>query len=149
MAILSNTPTLSYVYVRDMVITYNNVPYNILNTYTNKPYIFWDASDPYKLIASNTILEEKAGRFYLVFNDKGNPTIVPQTDLDISFSESGVGGDLITEKIIGFQNSLDANETRFLTIETDVNHLKTVVGGGGSSGDGNNYSEQFSKILKP
>ena len=145
MAILSNTPTLSYIYIKNMVITYNDVPYNILNIYTMKPYIFWDANDPYKLITSNTILEEKVGLYYIIFNDKGNPVMVPQTDLEISFSENG-NGDLITEKIIGFQNSLDVNETRFLTIETDVDHLKTVVGGEGSSGDGSSLFEQLSKI---
>ena len=145
MSILSNTPTLSYIYIKNMVITYNDVPYNILNIYTMKPYIFWDANDPYKLITSNTILEEKVGLYYIIFNDKGNPVMVPQTDLEISFSENG-NGDLITEKIIGFQNSLDVNETRFLTIETDVDHLKTVVGGEGSSGDGSSLFEQLSKI---
>ena len=144
MAILSNTPTLSYIYVKNMVITYGDTPYNILNMYTMKSYIFWDASDPYKLIASNKMLEEKAGLYYIIYNNKGNPTEIPQTDLDISFSESGIG-DLVTEKILGFQNTLDANEQRFSTIETDVNHIKTIVGES-SGGDGLNLVEQFAKI---
>jgi hypothetical protein len=66
MAILSNTPTLSYIYVKNMTITYNNTPYNILNMYTMKSYLFWDVSDPYKLTASNTMLEEKFGRYFLI-----------------------------------------------------------------------------------
>ena len=71
MSVLSNTPTLSYIYIKDMIITYKGQSYIIQNTYTNKAYIYWDYNNPYSLTFSNTILKELAGRFYIYFNDKG------------------------------------------------------------------------------
>ena len=130
MAILSNTPTLSYVYIKDMIITYNDISYQIQNTYTNKPYIYWDYNDPYKLIFSNTIIRAMAGRFYICFNDSGNPTMVPQTEIEVSFSEN-TSRDLITERIVGIQqggSDGSSNEERFTTIEQSIEGIKQSVG---------------------
>ena len=142
MAILSNTPTLSYIYIKDMIITYNNIPYQIQNTYTNKPYIYWDYNDPYKLIFSNTVIKAMAGRFYICFNDKGNPTLVPQTEIDISFSENA-SRDLISEKILGIQQIIDEgviDEERFTTIEQSIEGVKQTVGEVQKSVEGNTQS---------
>ena len=127
MSVLSNTPTLSYIYIKDMIITYRGQSYIIQNTYTNKPYIYWDYNDPYNLIFSNTTLKELAGRFYIYFNDKGNPTPVPQTELEITFSEN-VSKDLINEKILGFQEQNEINGQKFTTIEQTVDGIKQTVG---------------------
>lgn len=123
----SNCPTLGYVYIRDMIITYREQSYIIQNTYTNKPYIYWDYNDPYNLIFSNTTLKELAGRFYIYFNDKGNPTLVPQTELEITFAEN-VSKDLINEKILGFQEQNEINGQKFATIEQTVDGIKQTVG---------------------
>ena len=142
MAILSNTPTLSYIYIKDMIITYNNIPYQIQNTYTNKPYIYWDYNDPYKLIFSNTVIKAMAGRFYICFNDKGNPTLVPQTEIDISFSENA-SRDLISEKILGIQQIIDegvVDEERFTTIEQSIEGVKQTVGEVQKGVEGNTQS---------
>lgn len=127
MSVLSNTPTLSYIYIKDMIITYREQSYIIQNTYTNKPYIYWDYNDPYNLIFSNTTLKELAGRFYIYFNDKGNPTLVPQTELEITFSEN-VSKDLINEKILGFKEQNEINGQKFATIEQTVDGIKQTVG---------------------
>ena len=127
MSVLSNTPTLSYIYIKDMIITYREQSYIIQNTYTNKPYIYWDYNDPYNLIFSNTTLKELAGRFYIYFNDKGNPTLVPQTELEITFSEN-VSKDLISEKILGFKEQNEINGQKFATIEQTVDEIKQTVG---------------------
>lgn len=127
MSVLSNTPTLSYIYIKDMIITYREQSYIIQNTYTNKPYIYWDYNDPYNLIFSNTTLKELAGRFYIYFNDKGNPTLVPQPELEITFSEN-VSRDLISEKILGFQEQNEINGQKFATIEQTVDGIKQTVG---------------------
>lgn len=127
MSVLSNTPTLSYIYIKDMIVTYKEQSYIIQNTYTNKPYIYWDYNDPYNLTFSNTTLKELAGRFYIYFNDKGNPTLVPQTELEITFSEN-VSKDLINEKILGFKEQNEINGQKFATIEQTVDEIKQTVG---------------------
>ena len=132
MAILSNTPTLSYIYIKDMIITYNDVSYQIQNTYTNKPYIYWDYNDPYKLIFSNSTIRALAGRFYICFNDSGVPTMVPQTEIEITFSEN-VSRDLISERIIGIQQGGgegggSSDEKRFTAIEQSIEGIKQTVG---------------------
>lgn len=140
MAILSNTPTLGYIYIKDMIITYNNIPYQIQNTYTCKPYIYWDYSDPYKLIFSNTVIKAMAGRFYICFNDKGNPTLVPQTDIEITFSEN-VSRDLISERITSFQGGgTEADEKRFTAIEQSIDGIKQTVGTIQENVEGNSQS---------
>ena len=127
MSVLSNTPTLSYIYIKDMIVTYKEQSYIIQNTYTNKPYIYWDYNDPYNLIFSNSTLKELAGRFYIYFNNKGNPTLVPQTELEITFSEN-VSKDLINEKILGFKEQNEINGQKFATIEQTVDGIKQTVG---------------------
>lgn len=136
MAILSNTPTLGYIYIKDMIITYNNIPYQIQNTYTCKPYIYWDYNNPYKLIFSNTIIKAMAGRFYICFNESGNPTLVPQTDIEITFSEN-VSRDLISERITSFQGGIEADEERFVTIEQSIEGIKQTVGTIQENAEGN------------
>ena len=136
MAILSNTPTLGYIYIKDMIITYNNIPYQIQNTYTCKPYIYWDYNNPYKLIFSNTIIKAMAGRFYICFNESGNPTLVPQTDIEVTFSEN-VSRDLISERITSFQGGTEADEERFTTIEQSIEGIKQTVGTIQENAEGN------------
>ena len=109
------------------MITYNGNVYQIQNSYTCKPYIYWDVNSPYELITSNTKLKETQGRYYILFNEKGIFTQVPQTDIEISFSENS-SRDLITEKIVGFQNQFEENEIKFTTIETNVDGIKQTVG---------------------
>lgn len=127
MMINTNTPTLSYIQWKHMIITYNNQSYQIQNSYTNKPYIYWDYNQPYNLITSNTMLKEMAGRYYICFNDKGLYTLVPQTDLEISFAEN-VSRDLISEKILGFKEQNEINGQKFATIEQTVDGIKQTVG---------------------
>lgn len=110
-----------------MIITYNNQSYQIQNSYTNKPYIYWDYNQPYTLITSNTMLKEMAGRYYICFNDRGLYTLVPQTELEITFAEN-VSKDLISEKILGFKEQNEINGQKFATIEQTVDGIKQTVG---------------------
>lgn len=123
----TNTPTLSYIQWKDMIIIYDNQSYQIQNSYTNKPYIYWDYNQPYTLITSNTMLKEMAGRYYICFNDRGLYTLVPQTELEITFAEN-VSRDLISEKILGFQEQNEINGQKFATIEQTVDGIKQTVG---------------------
>lgn len=139
----TNTPTLSYIQWKDMIITYNNQSYQIQNSYTNKPYIYWDYNQPYTLITSNEVLKEMVGRYYICFNDKGLYTLVPQTDIDISFAEN-VSRDLISEKILGFQQQNEINGQKFTTIEQTVDGIKQTVGE--IKGDIEGNSQKISRL---
>lgn len=113
-----------------MIITYNGQVYQIQNSYTNKPYIYWDYNSPYELVTSNKSLKEMAGRYYLIFNQNGVYTLVPQTDIEMNFAESGVG-DLVTEKITGIiQNGTSGgiDEERFSTLEQSLEKIEQTVG---------------------
>lgn len=136
MGILNNTPTLSYLYFKDLIITYENESYQIQNSYTYKSYIYWDYNNPYTLIFSNEVLSEMAGRFYICYNDRGNYTLVPQTEISINFSE-GVSKDLVTEKIFGIKEELKDNGEKFVTIEQDIDGIKQTVGTVQESVNGN------------
>jgi hypothetical protein len=124
----ANCPTLSYIEWKGLLITYKNQTYQILNSYTNKPYIYWDYNnDPYTLTTSNKSLSEKEGLFYIIYNNKGIYTLVPQDEIDLSFSESG-SRDLVSQKVQGLMDKQSQNESRFTTIEVTTDGIKTAVG---------------------
>lgn len=127
MGINTNTPTLSYIQWKDLLITHNDIIYQIQNSYTNKPYIYWNINDPYKLITSNTLLKEEAGVYYIFFNQNGVYTQVPQSEIQVSFSNEG-SKDLITQQIIAFGEQQKINNEKFSTLEIDIDGIKTSVG---------------------
>lgn len=137
--ILANCPSLSYIYIKDMIITYNNVPYQIQNVYTMKPYIYFNINDPYTLVISNKIIKEELNLRYICFNDKGYPTLVPQTDLEISFSDDN-SANLVATKIFGVQEKLDEYGERFTTVQQDIDGIKTTVGEYEENIEGNTQS---------
>lgn len=112
-----------------MIITYNGTPYQIQNVYTMKPYIYFDINNPYTLVISNTIIRETLNLRYICFNDKGYPTLVPQTDIEVSFSEdSSSNNSLVTSKIFGVLEEVEEYGERFTTIQQDIDGVKTTVG---------------------
>ena len=123
MGLLANVPTLSYISWKNMLITYNETTYQIENSHTNKPYIYWNVNNPYLLTTSNIKLEEKTGLFYIIFNDKGTYTVVPNDDIKINFSENP-SRDAITERIVGLSNE---TKDQFVAIQIDVEGIKTSV----------------------
>ena len=139
MAILNNVPTLSYISWKNMLITYDGQTYQIQNSYTMKQYIYWDYNNPYALITSNEMLKELAGRFYIIFNDRGNSTIVPQTEIEITFGDTGAK-DYISEKILGFQETLTESTKKFATIEQTVEGIKQTTGSMEERVNGNTQS---------
>ena len=125
--ILANCPSLSYIYIKDMIITYNGVPYQIQNVYTMKPYIYFDINNPYTLVISNTTVKEQLNLRYICFNDRGHPTLVPQSDLEITFAENN-SNDLVTSKIFGVKEELEKQGERFTTIQQDIDGIRATVG---------------------
>ena len=127
MALLSNVPTLSYIRWQNLLIIYKDEVYQIYNNHTNKPFIYFDAiNSPNELIMSNKKLEERDGLFYIIFNDNGKYIIVPQTEIEINFSENS-SADAVSSKILGFKEQLNEQSQKVTTIETDVEGVKTTV----------------------
>jgi hypothetical protein len=111
-----------------MVIVYQDVVYQILNDYTNKAFIYWDVDNPYELISSNRKLDEKDGRFYIIFNQNGQYTIVPNNSILIDFTDvATTSKEAVSNKILGFQNTLDEEIKKITTMQVDVDGLKTTV----------------------
>lgn len=127
MAINTNTPSLGYVQWKDLLITCDDIIYQIKNSYTCKHFIYWDKNNPYELVTSNVTLDEKQGLYYIYFNQNGMITEVPQDEITLSFSD-GESVDLIAQKIVAFGEQQSINNEKFTTLEMDIDGIKTSVG---------------------
>ena len=123
MSLLANVPTLSYISWKNMIITYNETTYQIENSHTNRMYIYWDVNNPYILTTSNKKLELRNGLFYLIFNESGKYTVIPNDDIVMNFSENP-SRDFITSKIVGFR---DETRGKFTSIEMDIDGIQFDV----------------------
>ena len=70
MALKDNSPTLSYISWKDLIITYVGQTYNIQNSHTNMKYIYWDITNPYTLQCYNRIQPQSPGMYQLFINDR-------------------------------------------------------------------------------
>lgn len=126
MAVYSNLPTFTYIKWDNMMIAYNGQVYPIQNAYTNNKYVYFDSSNPYQLLCSNEKKTEIGGRFLVIINEKGIHTLVPHEDLVITFD--GDNSDLIAEKIFGIYETNKEFGDKFISVETDIEGVKTTVG---------------------
>lgn len=123
MSLLANVPTLSYISWKNMIITYNETTYQIENSHTNRMYIYWDSNNPYILTTSNKKLDSRSGLFYLIFNESGKYTVIPNDDIVMNFSETP-SRDFITSKIVGFR---DETRGKFTAVQMDIDGIKFDV----------------------
>ena len=126
MAVYSNLPTFTYIKWDNMMIAYNGQVYPIQNSYTNNKYVYFDTSNPYQLLCSNEKKVEIGGRFLIIINEKGMHTLVPHEDLVVTFD--GDNADLIAEKIFGIYETNKEFGDKFVSVETDIEGVKTTVG---------------------
>lgn len=127
MAIINNSPGMHFIYFKGMIITHDNIQYQIQDFYTCKKYIFWESSLPYQLKCTDDRLKELGDRWLIVINDRGVGTIVAKDGLGISFSDSS-NSQLITEKITGIYEQNKEFGEKFVTIQTDINGISQTVG---------------------
>ena len=123
MSLLANVPTLSYISWKNMIITYNETTYQIENSHTNRMYIYWDLKNPYLLTTSNVKLEPRNDLFYIIFNNSGNYTVVPNDDIEIDFSENP-SRNAITNRIVGLSND---TKDKFTAVQVDIDGIKFDV----------------------
>lgn len=123
MSLLANVPTLSYISWKNMIITYNETTYQIENSHTNRMYIYWDLKNPYLLTTSNVKLEPRNDLFYIIFNNSGTYTVVPNDNIEIDFSENP-SRSAITNRIVGLSND---TKDRFTAVQIDIDGIKFDV----------------------
>lgn len=127
MPILSNTPTIRYITIQNLVVKDTNVYYPIVTTETSKKYIYWDKDSPYELICTDEMLKDRANLYLLILNKKGNFTIVNQDSISVNF-----GNDVDLDGFSGKLNStiekVDEHTKKFASVVEDINGINKTVG---------------------
>ena len=127
MPILSNTPTIRYITIQNLVIKDSNVYYPIVTTETSKKYIYWDKDSPYELICEDEMLEDRANLYLLVINKKGNFTIVNQDSISVNFDEN-IKLDGFNNKLNATVEKVDEHTKKFMSVTEDINGINKTVG---------------------
>lgn len=126
MALKDNSPTLSYISWKDLLITYMDQTYQIQNSHTNMKYIYWDVTNPYTLQCFNRTQQQSPGMYQVFINENGMATERSHDGLIISWD--GNNSDLIASQIFGLHESNKETGNKFVAIETDINGIKQTVG---------------------
>ena len=127
MPILSNTPTIRYITIQNLVIKDSNVYYPVTTTETSKKYIYWDKDSPYELICEDEMLEDRANLYLLVINKKGNFTIVNQDSISVNFDEN-IKLDGFNNKLNATVEKVDEHTKKFMSVTEDINGINKTVG---------------------
>ena len=120
MALLDNVPSMGYIYIQNLVITYNEKPYVINNLYTNKKYIYWNLDNPFNLYCTD-IREEKDGLFFIIKNNNGNSMLLSQDN--ITFTFDGYNAKNIIKKIKTLDNKTVAYKKELEDISNKTEEL--------------------------
>ena len=95
MAIENNTPTKSYIYIKDLSIKYDEQLFPINNIYTKDKYIYWKIKDANLLTSSNMLNEENL--ILIIKNVDGVSFIYPTELIELLFD--GYSNKTISQKI--------------------------------------------------
>ena len=95
MAIENNTPTKSYIYIKDLSIKYDEQLFPINNIYTKDKYIYWKIKDTNLLTSSNMLNEENL--ILIIKNIDGISFIYPTELIELLFD--GYSNKTISQKI--------------------------------------------------
>ena len=131
MPILDNNPSFRYINIRNMVVIFEDRAYSINDMYTNQKYIYWDLKTPNDLIESNIKLDQTATRFWIIMNDKGTSTIIPQDRIIISGdkAQSAFGsGDVNSGEFQSLKQQVADNKEKYNILSTDVDGMKKLIG---------------------
>ena len=131
MPILDNNPSFRYINIRNMVVIFEDRAYSINDMYTNQKYIYWDLKTPNDLIESNIKLDQTATRFWIIMNDKGTSTIIPQDRIIISGdkAQSAFGsGDVNNGEFQSLKQQVADNKEKYNILSNDVDGMKKLIG---------------------
>lgn len=126
MGIYNNSPTFSWLSLTGIVVVKNDKTYIVSDFKTNLKYIYWDEENPNTLTATNEMKERKSTRFLVVTNNKGECIEVPNEGISVSFDGNSV--EALSRHIWGLHETNDEFTNRFVSVEQDINGVKTTVG---------------------
>lgn len=135
MAVYSNSPTLTYVKLTGITITKNDKVYTVRDFKTNLKYIYWDFEVPQQLNAVDVMPSRSQAKYLIMVNNKGEPIIVPNEDITVSFDGNSV--DSLSEKVYGLYEKSDEFTNKFISVEQDIDGIRTTVG---------NHTEELGKV---
>lgn len=127
MAFLDNNPTFTYVKCSNLSIIYNNMSYEIQNTYTNCKYLYWDLKTPNVLIETNIRPTESSSKFLVCINDKGIHTEVPHDELIYNFGVYSPG-EISQGEFNSLKVKVDENTEKYNTISRTVDGVTEIIG---------------------
>lgn len=125
--ILDNSPADSWIRITGVIVTYNNTLYQVVDTETNKKYIYWDADNPGTLKVSNVRLPEGNTQFLVVVNDNGKHTEVPINSSIFDISFDGNSRKNTEEQIWGLYETDEKHNEKFVVIEKDIDGIHQTV----------------------
>lgn len=115
MALLNNSPVRSYIYFENPCIQYNGTIYTINSMYTNKPYIYFDISDP-KILKDFDYRQPDENLILVVKNNDGFAMILEgNTALELTFD--GINAKTLANKL----NSVNKNSQEYKNELSDIN----------------------------
>lgn len=114
MALLNNSPAQSYIYFENPCIEYNGTIYTINSMYTNKPYIYFDISDP-KILKDFDYRQPDENLILIVKNNDGFAMILEgNTALELTFD--GINAKTLANKL----NSVNKNSQEYKNELSDI-----------------------------
>lgn len=114
MALLNNSPANGYIYFENPCIEYNGTIYTINSMYTNKPYIYFDISDP-KILKDFDYRQPDENLILVVKNNDGFAMIVESNSLELTFD--GINAKTLANKL----NSVNKNSQEYKNELSDIN----------------------------
>ena len=145
MGISNNAPTMSYIHISGTSVVWNNETYMVQDFATNKKYIYWNADTPHQLNASNVMPNRSTKQYLVIVNDNGMYSLVPSTSDDFSISFEGNSNQAIKDRIFGLYEKNEEFGDKFVTIEQDIDGIKSIVGETDETIDGT-LIDRISKI---
>lgn len=126
MALQDNNPQYRWISWKNLLVTYEDVTYQIQNSETNMKYIYWDITNPYILQCFDRTQTQKPGFYQVFINERGIGTERSHENLVLSWDGNNI--DLITKQIYGLHEENKENGNRFMYIEQDIDQIKNTVG---------------------
>ena len=114
MALLNNSPAQSYIYFENPCIEHNGTIYTINSMYTNKPYIYFDVSDP-KILKAFDYRQPDENLILVVKNNDGFAMTVKSNALELTFD--GINAKTLANKL----NSVNKNSQEYKNELSDIN----------------------------